>query len=338
MTTESAIGMVRRGEAECIVMRKSQNGSLEFLTAGHGRGIAPFLDIFDTYDRSQKLDFEKLSVEEKMKTGMPKAPLSGCVVVDKIIGRAAAFVAISCGVDYVHGEIMCEGAKQLLEQHGIKATCTLLVPQIRDRSFGHLCPLEDSVADISDVDTAMKAMRTRIAALRAKEEIVTPALPKPSRTLVAYYSWGGHTRSVAETIAHATNADIFEICPSVPYPKNYKECLAKSKEEIAANVRPSLMPTPVDFSGYDTVFIGSPVWFGKIAPPVSTFLSVADLKGKKLIPFFTHGGGGATTAHEDFRAKTGSTIAEPGIWKDSDIHNSAQSIKTWVKSQQDKSK
>lgn len=316
MTLEAAIGMVRRGDAECVVMNECADGKLQLATCGRGRGIAPFLDIHDTFGK-----------------GAREKPLAGCFVVDKIIGRAAAFIAISGGVKAVHGEIMCEGAKQLLEKHGINVTCTLLVPQIRDRSFERLCPLEDSVSGIEDPEQAMTAIRARVAALRAGEKFTTPELPKSTKTLVAYYSKTGNTRIAAEAIAHAVGADIFEIRPLAPYPAEHKECVAAAKADLEAGTRPPLLPWPIDFGAYDTVFVGSPVWCGKIAPPVATFLSVADLGGKKIVPFFTHGGGGADGATADFAKKLpGRDIGKSGSWKASGLNDSGDAIASWADS------
>ena len=38
-----------------------------------------------------------------------------------------------------------------------------------------------------------------------------------TKTLVAYFSASGTTAKVAETLAKAANADIYEIKPAVPY-------------------------------------------------------------------------------------------------------------------------
>ncbi len=332
MTLEAAIGMIRRGDAECIVMKPGSDGTLRLETLGRGRGIAPFLDILDSRERGAAAEFEKLAFTEKAAAGAPEKPLSGCTVADKIIGRAAAFIAIRGGVKAVHGEIMCEGAEELLEKHGIETTCTLLVPQIRDRSFGRLCPLEDSVSGIDDPDRALTAMRARIAALRAGEKITTPELPEFPRVLVAYHSRGGNTRFAAETIARAIGADVFEIRPFAPYPEDGKACTAAVKAEQAAGARPPLLPGPVDFGAYDTVFVGSPVWCGKIAPPVATFLSSAGLDGKKIVPFFTHGGGGADGAAADFAEKFKSAeTAGAGSWKAADLKSSAEAIAEWAR-------
>ncbi|MNT64297.1 flavodoxin [compost metagenome] len=45
-------------------------------------------------------------------------------------------------------------------------------------------------------------------------------------------------------------------------------------------------------AGYDTVFLGFPIWGTTVPPVVRSFLSAHDLSGKALIPFITHGGYG----------------------------------------------
>lgn len=61
----------------------------------------------------------------------------------------------------------------------------------------------------------------------------------------------------------------------------------------------------------EVVFIGSPNWLATFAPPVLTFLRSADLQGKTIIPFCTHGGGGFGRMMEDYRKECqGSTVKE----------------------------
>ncbi|MGQ9623133.1 MAG: flavodoxin [Candidatus Caldatribacteriaceae bacterium] len=52
---------------------------------------------------------------------------------------------------------------------------------------------------------------------------------------------------------------------------------------------------------YEVVFIGSPNWWGTIAPPVTAFLAECDFSGKTLVPFITHGGGSEGKTLEDIR-------------------------------------
>ena len=47
-----------------------------------------------------------------------------------------------------------------------------------------------------------------------------------------------------------------------------------------------------DFSGYDTVFIGFPVWAATVPDFLQEYLRRADLAGKRVIPFATAGNNG----------------------------------------------
>lgn len=112
------------------------------------------------------------------------------------------------------------------------------------------------------------------------------------KVLVAYYSWSGNTKEVAEAIHTITGGDIFRIETVQSYPEEYNKTTAQAKKEINEGYKPELKTRVADISQYDTIFIGSPNWWGTIAPAVSSFLADYDLKGKTVIPFITHGGGG----------------------------------------------
>lgn len=110
------------------------------------------------------------------------------------------------------------------------------------------------------------------------------------RILVAYYSYSGNTRTVAEIIREATGGDLFEIVPEKAYPSGYQAVVDQAKKEIAAGHRPVLKSRVADIGSYDVIIVGSPCWWGTVAPPVATFLSGYDLAGKTVVPFMTHEG------------------------------------------------
>lgn len=110
--------------------------------------------------------------------------------------------------------------------------------------------------------------------------------------VVLYFSRSGNTEALARRIAAATGADLFEAVPAQPYPQDYKALVARVMAQLQAGERPALAKTP-DLSAYDVIFAGSPNWCGTIAPPLAAALAGADLSGKTVAPFFTHGGGGA---------------------------------------------
>lgn len=151
-----------------------------------------------------------------------------------------------------------------------------------------------------------KMLVTAAAALAALSSFAddapaqTPA-NAADRILVAYYSWSesGNTKYVAEQIRKDTGGVLLEIKPKNAYPKDYNACLAQAQKEIQGGIRPELANDPVDFKQYDVIFIGSPNWFGTIAPPAASFLASADLEGKTVIPFFTYGSGGMQNCERD---------------------------------------
>ena len=110
--------------------------------------------------------------------------------------------------------------------------------------------------------------------------------------LVAYFSHTGNTEALAMQIHDITGGDIFKIEPTEPYPEDYDECVAQAREEMAEGYLPPLKTEIVDITQYEVIFLGYPIWFGTIGPPLETFLSQYDLSGKTIVPFCTYGGSG----------------------------------------------
>lgn len=111
------------------------------------------------------------------------------------------------------------------------------------------------------------------------------------KILVAYYSWEGNTKAVAEYIAQKTGADIYEIKTSQVYPSDWNECV-RMVGKLGKNHEPELIGQMPDVSQYDVVFIGTPCWHGTIANPLRSFLHRTRLTGKTVAPFMTHGTSG----------------------------------------------
>jgi flavodoxin len=61
--------------------------------------------------------------------------------------------------------------------------------------------------------------------------------------LIAYYSWGGSTRRLAEQIQASIGGELFEIIPQTAYPKDYNACVNQAKKEIQAGYKPALKKT-----------------------------------------------------------------------------------------------
>lgn len=117
-----------------------------------------------------------------------------------------------------------------------------------------------------------------------------------AKSLVIYYSVSGTTEAVAKIFQEKTGADIARIEAVNPYENDFKKIVEVYQQEMEQGVTRDIEPLEVNLADYDTIYIGTPVWFGKCAGPVETFLKNNDLKGKTVIPFCTFGSGGNTAA------------------------------------------
>lgn len=106
-------------------------------------------------------------------------------------------------------------------------------------------------------------------------------------TLVVYFSWSssGNTEKMADVIAEHTGADVLRLEPAVAYPTDYSECGDVAKIERDENARPEIANLPEDLDGYDTVFVGYPIWWHTAPMIIGTFLESCDLTGKDIYPF-----------------------------------------------------
>lgn len=112
-----------------------------------------------------------------------------------------------------------------------------------------------------------------------------------SRTLIAYFSWGGNTRGIAEEIQRQTGFDLFEIVCETPYSDDYSTVLEQAQADQNVQARPALANHVAEMAQYDTVILGYPNWWASIPMPVASFLEEYDFSGKTILPFCSHGGG-----------------------------------------------
>ena len=120
-----------------------------------------------------------------------------------------------------------------------------------------------------------------------------PASTGNGKILVAYFSASGNTEAVANAIADTLDADLFEMVPETPYTSADLNWTDSSSRVNAEHNDPSkqdvkLAKNTVDnWTDYDTVFIGYPIWWGIAAWPVNDFVKNNDFTGKTVIPFCT---------------------------------------------------
>ncbi|MBL4561289.1 MAG: NAD(P)H-dependent oxidoreductase [Emcibacter sp.] len=182
-------------------------------------------------------------------------------------------------------------------------------------------------------------MKTKISLLIIAIMLTIGFLHAQSKTemnkmLIVYFSWSndGNTRNMAEQIKAATNADIHEIKPVTPYPRDYNACVEQAKKEVNAGYQPPLKTKVDNISEYDIIFVGSPNWWATIAPPVATFLSSYNFEGKTIVPFITHEGSRMGRSVSDIKKLCpNSTILEGLPVRGGSVRSAGNDIKEWLR-------
>ena len=117
-----------------------------------------------------------------------------------------------------------------------------------------------------------------------------------SKTLVAYFSASGVTAKVAEKLAGAIGADLYEIKPEQTYTDadlNWQDKQSRSSVEMKdRSSRPAIGNKVENMEQYDTVFVGFPIWWYREPSIIDTFMEAYSFDGKNVIPFATSGGSG----------------------------------------------
>ena len=153
-----------------------------------------------------------------------------------------------------------------------------------------------------------------------------------SDTLVIFFSCTGTTRGVAEKLAKVTGADLYEIIPAVPYTAedlNYGDRSTRATfEQDHPDTRPEIGGEEVDLTGYTTVHIGYPIWWGEEPRIMCTFVESHDFTDKTVIPFCTSGSSGIGHSGEDL-----ARLAGTGNWLEGARHSgsiSEDELLAWV--------
>ena len=152
------------------------------------------------------------------------------------------------------------------------------------------------------------------------------------KVLIVFFSHSGNTRRMAEYIQKATGGDLFEVRPVQAYPDEYRAVVDQAKKEVSQGFHPALKDRPEHIDRYDTVFVGSPNWWGTIAPPVATLLSSYDFSGKVLVPFITHEGSRFGHSLDTIRGLCPDARLLPGLAvRGGAVKDSAAEVEKWAR-------
>ncbi|MDZ7373102.1 MAG: DUF1893 domain-containing protein [candidate division KSB1 bacterium] len=84
--------------------------------------------------------------------------LRGATVVDRIVGKAAAFLCVYAGVAEVYTPLASQPAVGLLASHGIPLEARRVVPFIRNREGNGLCPMEQLALQYETPEDFLRAL------------------------------------------------------------------------------------------------------------------------------------------------------------------------------------
>ena len=190
---------------------------------------------------------------------------------------------------------------------------------------------ESTQAGTDEVNTSGEASSESSA-----EETDDSTQAAGGKTLVVYYSASGHTKAVAEDIAEAAGADLFEIVPEEPYTDadldwtdDNSRVTREHEDESLREVALTTTEVP-DWDSYDTVLIGYPIWWAIAAWPVDGFVKANDFTGKTVIPFCTSTSSGLGQSGELLAEMAGTGDWQEGMRFRSSA--SAEDVQEWVNS------
>jgi len=95
--------------------------------------------------------------------------LRGTLMVDKIVGRAAAFLILYSGVVEVHAGVISRGGRDVLNRAGVKLLYEEETEHIKMVDGRIFCPFEAMVQGIDDPDEAYVAIVEKMSSLQKRE-------------------------------------------------------------------------------------------------------------------------------------------------------------------------
>jgi flavodoxin len=136
------------------------------------------------------------------------------------------------------------------------------------------------------------------------------------KVLVAYFSASGVTAKLAERLAAAIGADLYEIKPEIPYTDedlNWRDKKSRSSVEMNdKSFRPAIAGKVENMEQYDVIFTAFPIWWYVAPTIVNSFLEQYDLTGKMIVPLATSGGSGMGNTNKELSPSCKGAILKEG--------------------------
>lgn len=143
----------------------------------------------------------------------------------------------------------------------------------------------------------------------------------------------GTTEYIATMIKDSVGGELHRIEVQKPYPDDFDQVTEQNHQEMEDDYLPPLKDSSLDVSGYDTVFIGYPVWATEVPQAVLSFLKEYDLSGKTVIPFCTHDGYGAGSSYQTVETESHAGKVLDGLAVEAgDVPDAQDTVAKWLDS------
>ena len=141
----------------------------------------------------------------------------------------------------------------------------------------------------------------------------------------------GNTEWIAEYIRDSIGADIFRVDPLVPYSADYYTCIEEAKVRTRTHNAPIKENVP-DISGYEVIYIGSPVYWGGMPEELFTALNDVDFSGKTIRVFVTHEGSGLSSIPSQVKSvcQGANVINDELAIRGADCKNAKSKVENWL--------
>ena len=140
---KQAVEEIASGKDTFILIK---DGRISYRTSG--RGVRPFLVLLATEEGRQQLE--------------------GAIVVDKLIGKGAAMLAVLGNVSQVYGVTMSANGKAYLEANQKLLGYTRCVDMISNRERNGICPIERTVLHLNEPKEAHAKIKETVKELMKK--------------------------------------------------------------------------------------------------------------------------------------------------------------------------
>lgn len=205
------------------------------------------------------------------------------------------------------------------------AGCSSTIPSVES---------SDTNAATTAAQTTVVSESESVSETTAAETEATTETAAGNDILVVYFSATGTTKGVAERIAVMENADLYEITAAQPYTSedlDYGDSNSRTTlEQNDKNVRPEISSDKLDLTGYTTIYIGYPIWWGEEPRIMDTFVESYDFGYITMIPFCTSGGSGIGRSGSNLAENAGSGSWQSGERLQSSI--SDEDLADWINS------